>query len=122
MSELIIKIICRKIDNYLKNIDLSSERTTDSIIEKLKKESSLLIDEKIKDWGSKIEDLISDCISDNNIDDLLKIYEDKGLLAKTAYFLRQTSKKHFEDWLIRQLRNNGSLLQAIKEKLPKLED
>lgn len=82
----------------------------------------MLINEKIKDWELKVKELISNHISDNNIDDLLKVYENKGLLAKTTSLLRQTYKESFEDWLIRQLRNNGSLLQAIKEKLPKLED
>lgn len=82
----------------------------------------MLTNEKIKDWELKVKELISNHISDNNIDDLLKVYENKGLLAKTASLLRQTYKESFEDWLIRQLRNNGSLLQAIKEKLPKLED
>lgn len=37
LNKFVIKKIRRKIDNYLKNIDLSSEITTDSIIEKLKK-------------------------------------------------------------------------------------
>ena len=61
-------------------------------------------------------------IFDNeNIDGLLYIYENKGLLAKTASILMGTSKSNFEGLLMRKLKEpNNSLLQAIKSVLPEL--
>ena len=64
---------------------------------------------------------IQACINNEDIDGLLCIYENKGLLAKTASILAGTSKSNFEDWLMRQMQvPNSSLLQAIKAILPEL--
>ena len=68
-----------------------------------------------------MRDEIQECIKNEDIDRLLCIYENKGLLAKTASILASTSKSNFEGWLMRQLKvPNNSLLQAIKSVLPEL--
>jgi ABC transporter, ATP-binding protein-related protein len=64
---------------------------------------------------------IQKCIDHQDIDGLLEIYEDKGLLAKTASILRDARKSDFENWLMRKLKvPNNRLLQAIKSVLPEL--
>ena len=63
---------------------------------------------------------IQACINNEDIDRLLCIYENKGLLAKTASILKNARKSDFENWLMRQMQvPNSSILQAIKAVLPK---
>lgn len=82
---------------------------------------SALINSKINEWISEMKNEIQKCIDNENIDGLLYIYENKGLLAKTASILMGTSKSNFEGLLMRQLKvPNNNLLQAIKSVLPKL--
>ena len=89
--------------------------------DKLISEVSVLTDSKINEWISKMKDEIQRCINNQDIDRLLYIYENKGLLNKTALILKSTRKPDFENWLIRQLKvPNSSLLQAIKVVLPEL--
>ena len=88
---------------------------------KLIYEVSFLTDSKINEWISEMRNEIQAYINDEDIDGLLCIYENKGLLAKTASILAGTSKSNFEDWLMRQMRStNNSLLQVIKSILPEL--
>ena len=82
---------------------------------------STLTNSKINEWISEMKNEIQKCIDNENIDGLLYIYENKGLLAKTASILMGTSKSNFEGLLMRQLKApNNSLLQAVKSVLPEL--
>ena len=121
LEEFVIKRIHRRIDTYLKNIDLSSTQNSNEMKGKLIYEVSFLTDSKINEWISEMRNEIQACINNEDIDGLLCIYENKGLLAKTASILAGTSKSNFEDWLMRQMRStNNSLLQVIKSILPEL--
>ena len=121
LEEFVIKRIHRRIDTYLKNIDLSSTQNSNEMKGKLIYEVSFLTDSKINEWISEMRNEIQAYINDEDIDGLLCIYENKGLLAKTASILAGTSKSNFEDWLMRQMRStNNSLLQVIKSILPEL--
>ncbi|WP_311418274.1 hypothetical protein [Haemophilus parahaemolyticus] len=89
--------------------------------DKLISEVSALINSKINEWISEMKNKIQKCIDNENIDGLLYIYENKGLLAKTASILMGISKSNFEGLLMRKLKEpNNSLLQAIKSVLPEL--
>ena len=82
---------------------------------------SALTNSKINEWISEMKNEIQKCIDNENIDGLLYIYENKGLLAKTASILMGISKSNFEGLLMRKLKEpNNSLLQAIKSVLPEL--
>ena len=82
---------------------------------------SALTNSKINEWISEMKNEIQKCIDHQDIDGLLEIYEDKGLLAKTASILRDARKSDFENWLMRKLKvPNNRLLQAIKSVLPEL--
>lgn len=114
----------RKIDNYLKNIDLSSTNSNDEIKNKLISEISNLTDTKINEWINEMKTEIETCLNKNDIDSLLRIYENKGLLAQTAHVLKDVPKKDaFKDWLIRRLKISDShLLKVIKDILPNLSN
>ena len=121
LEEFVIKRIHRRIDTYLKNIDLSSTRNSNEMKDKLISEVSFLTDSKINEWISEMRNEIQTYINDEDIDGLLCIYENKGLLAKTASILKNARKPDFENWLMRQMQvPNSSLLQAIKAVLPEL--
>ena len=121
LEKFVVKRIHRRIDTYLKNIDLSNTQNSNEMKDKLISEVSALTDSKINEWISEMRNEIQACINNEDIDGLLCIYENKGLLAKTASILAGTSKSNFEDWLMRQMQvPNSSLLQAIKAILPEL--
>ena len=121
LEEFVIKRIHRRIDTYLKNIDLSSTQNSNEMKDKLISEVSFLTDSKINEWISEMRNEIQAYINDEDIDGLLCIYENKGLLAKTASILKNARKPDFENWLMRQMQvPNSSLLQAIKAVLPEL--
>ena len=121
LEKFVVKRIHRRIDTYLKNIDLSNTQNSNEMKHKLISEVSALADSKINEWISEMKNEIQKCIDNQDIDELLCIYENKGLLAKTASILMCTSKSNFKDWLILQMRvPNSSLLQSIKAVLPEL--
>ncbi|WP_304106526.1 AAA family ATPase [Haemophilus parahaemolyticus] len=121
LEEFVVKRIHRRIDNFLKKIDLSDVQNSNKMKDKLISELSNLTNSKINEWISEMRNEIQACINNEDIDGLLCIYENKGLLAKTASILAGTSKSNFKDWLMRQMRStNNSLLQVIKSILPEL--
>ena len=78
---------------------------------------------KINEWISETRNEIETCLNNNDINGLLRIYENKGLLAQTASILRNTRKPDFESWLMRQLKlSDSNLLLAIKQILPTLRN
>ena len=120
LEKFVVKRIHRRIDNYLKNIDLSNTQNIKEIKGKLTSEMVALTDSKINEWISEMKDEIQECINNQDIDRLLYIYENKGLLNETALILKSTRKPDFENWLMRQMKvPNSSILQAIKAVLPK---
>ena len=121
LEKFVVKRIHRRIDTYLKNIDLSNTQNSNEMKHKLISEVSALADSKINEWISEMKNEIQKCIDNQDIDELLCIYENKGLLAKTASILLCTSKSNFKDLLMIQMRvPNSSLLQSIKAVLPEL--
>lgn len=121
LEKFVVQRIHRQIDTYLKRIDLSDTKDSDDMKDKLISEVSALINSKINEWIYEMKNEIQKCIDNKNIDELLYIYENKGLLAKTASILMGTSKSNFEGLLMRKLKEpNNSLLQAIKSVLPEL--
>ena len=121
LEKFVVKRIHRRIDTYLKNIDLSNTQNSNEMKHKLISEVSALADSKINEWISEMKNEIQKCIDNQDIDELLCIYENKGLLAKTASILKNARKPDFENWLMRQMQvPNSSLLQAIKAVLPEL--
>lgn len=121
LEVFVAKRIHRRIDAYLKNIDLSDTQNSNDMKDKLISELSALTNSKINEWISEMKNEIQKCIDHQDIDGLLEIYEDKGLLAKTASILRDARKSDFENWLMRKLKvPNNRLLQAIKSVLPEL--
>lgn len=121
LDQFIVKLIQRRIDNYLKNINLSSGKSSNDMKELLVSEISALAKCNIDMWILKIRNKIQGCIEQQDLDELLTIYENKGLLAKSASILKGVRKDEFENWIIRVLNNkDNNLINVIKNKLPVL--
>lgn len=121
IDQFAISLVRRKIDNYLKNIDLSSEKTSDNMKNLLLHEISNLTECNIENWISEIKNKIQWYIEQQDLDALLAVYENKGVLAKSASVLKGVRKDEFENWIIRTLNiNNNNFIEVIKNKLPVL--
>lgn len=123
LEKFAIKLVKRKIDNHLKNIDLSSLSSSEEIKNQLLQAMNDLQHSKIDEWVEQIKEKLQNCLDNDNLDELLTIYENKGLLNQTALLLKSTRKPDFESWLARHFKNqNSKLIQVIKQKLPNLDE
>jgi hypothetical protein len=104
----------------LKKIDLSSAHN----IEKLQEEYSS------RTGGMDIEGIatarigaIQQAISEQDLPKLLRLYDNKQLLALAATHLKGCRKDRFEGWVARCLRNNSNpgLTSALRACLPEIE-
>lgn len=70
----------------------------------------------------KLKNKIQWYIEQQDLDALLAVYENKGVLAKSASVLKGVRKDEFENWIIRTLNinNNNNFIEVIKNKLPVL--
>ncbi|WP_298046322.1 AAA family ATPase [uncultured Cardiobacterium sp.] len=122
LNKAIMKKVQRNIDGYLKKIDLSSSSNTESMKKEISKKVKTLFESKIDEWISEIRDKLNECFKNKDLDGLLQIYENKGLLSQTASLLKDTRRKKFEEWLMRQLKTKDSeLLKELKNNLPTIE-
>ncbi|MFU2079550.1 AAA family ATPase [Avibacterium endocarditidis] len=120
-EQLVIKRVQQNIDDYLKKVDVSESTTSETMKKQLVSAINNLTEKMIETWISDMGYKIQECLDSENIDELLTIYENKGLLSKTASLLKSTRKDEFEKWLMRKLKEkDSSLLQAIKQVLPSL--
>ncbi|WP_301099204.1 AAA family ATPase [Otariodibacter sp.] len=122
LDKFVIKRTQRKIDKYLKEIDLSENQSGNDMKNLLISKVNDLTNNQIEKWISEMKNEIESCFTHEDINKLLEIYENKGgLLNKTASILRGTKKDNFIDWLMRHLKNqNSELLQVIKQNLPNI--
>ncbi|MFZ7143671.1 AAA family ATPase, partial [Avibacterium avium] len=120
-EQLVIKRVQQNINDYLKKVDVSESTTSETMKKQLVSAINNLTEKMIETWISDMGYKIQECLDSENIDELLTIYENKGLLSKTASLLKSTRKDEFEKWLMRKLKEkDSSLLQAIKQVLPSL--
>ena len=122
LNKAIMKKVQRNIDGYLKKINLSSFSNTEDMKNEISEKIETLFESKIDEWVSEIRDKLNECFKNKDLDGLLQIYENKGLLSQTAYLLKDTHRKNFEEWLMRQLKTKDSeLLKKLKSNLPTIE-
>ena len=115
----VVRHTARRIDRFLKRIDLSDAEN----VQDLEQRCRLVMDSlDIGMLSSEAEKQIQDATDDNDLVALLKHYDNKGLFALAAKHLKNTNAKSFEGWLERVL-DNGSvpkLDKAIRKCLPKI--
>lgn len=113
-----VQMYCkRRIDRLLKRIDLSNSASIEEIKNSyIEKTQGLDIDSIANERRSKL----NLAIENRNLEDLLSIFDNKGMLAKSASRLKGTGKVQFESWLVRILTNdpNGGIVNALRTVLP----
>ena len=117
-TPIVVQYCRRRIDRTLKKIDLSEAKDV----------ATLAADYAAKMGGLDVSalakmasDAIQKSITERNVPELLKWYDNKGVLS-IACKAKNTTKVLFEQWVVRALRNNTApdLSTAIQEILPNI--
>ncbi len=113
---VVMRYCRRRIDRTLKKIDLSGAADAPTLASDYSKETSAL---DVLVLAKLATDSINKAIVEKNCSELLKWYDNKGILS-IACKAKNTSKPQFEQWLVRALQNNTvpNLSQAIRMALP----
>ena len=119
IEDVVLRYCRRRIDRTLKKIDLKAASTTADLA-KLYSERTDALD--IKAIADEARGRIDDAVSRSDLSTLLAIFDSKTLLALAARHLKSTSKKEFESWLTRVMRDPKAekLKTAIISILPKI--
>ncbi len=109
----------RQIDRMLKKIDLSAAADTATLIALYTAETGAL---QIQQLADARRNAINQAIAVRDLPALLKLYDNKGLLAVFANAVKGTNRKSLESWLTRNLRNQKipPITQAFQALLPQI--
>jgi hypothetical protein len=113
----IVKRYCqRRIDRTLKNIDFSDTIDVAALASAYKAKTSAL---DVTALAEMVTDSLKRAVSEKNVFELLKWYDNKGILS-IASKAKNTTKTLFEQWIVRALRNNSApdVSNAIRKVLP----
>jgi energy-coupling factor transporter ATP-binding protein EcfA2 len=115
-DSIVMRYCRRRIDRRLKKIDFSNAADIATLAADYKTKTETLDIEGLANMAS---DRIQKAIADRNIAELLKWYDNKGVLS-IACKAKDTSKTLFEQWIVRALRNNSApgVSTAIRNVLP----
>ena len=118
IDAVVMRYCRRRIDRFLKHIDLSEASTVPDIKKQCDRQIAKLDIEAI---AKQAKTRIEDAVRDKDLPKLLANYDNKGLMALAAKHLRNSKLKDFESWFTRILRNNiePALVTAINNFLPK---
>jgi hypothetical protein len=110
----------RRIDRLLKKVDLSTASNVADITAEYGRQTAAL---NIADIAQKAKVRINEALRDGDLPKLLANYDNKGMLALAATYLKRSKLADFESWLIRVLRNNKvpALVTAIRNSLPVIQ-
>lgn len=110
----------RRIDRFLKKIDLSGNNNISDIVTKYSEETNSL---NIVDIANFVKNRISEALQDDDLPKLLTYYDNKAMMALASRYLKSSRLVDFESWLARVLRNNKvpALTTAIRRILPTIQ-
>ncbi|AQR64854.1 ABC transporter ATP-binding protein [Aquaspirillum sp. LM1] len=116
---VILRYCRRRIDRALKKIDLSNASDVNNLSRVYKEKTGSL---DISTLARNADDAIQKAISEKNVAELLRWYDNKGILTLVAK-VKGTTKDKFEQWVVRIMRSNTDLAvaNAVKSKLPILQ-
>ncbi|MHC5306491.1 AAA family ATPase [Bartonella sp. LJL80] len=114
------RYINRYLHANLKNIHISEKSNDDNIEDYVIKQT---YDLKLNDVISQFKNDLDTAIKNRNLTDVLKLYDNKGLIKDAASVLRSCSKDAFLSWLMRTLKSdqNTALVKVIKAILPTIK-
>lgn len=117
VKPVIQRYVLRRVDRALKGLDLSGNRTIDEIDAAYRERAQGV---EIPSLARELEAQIATAVADENVPELLKLIDNKGLLAHAASCLKNTRRDAFESWLVRSLLGDKELRlrAALKQVLP----
>lgn len=120
VENVVVRYCRRRIDRLLKKIDLSDSETVVALSEKYSQKTQSL---NIENIAQEATTRINQAIENKDIELLLSIYDNKGMMALAAAHLKSCRLNDFESWLVRVLRNNNvqGLIDTIQDTLPEIE-
>ena len=120
VETVVMRYSRRRIDRFLKTIDLAKASTVLELKAEYRRRTGELDVEAI---AQQAKSCIDEAIRDGDLRKLLSIYDNKGLMALAAKYLRRSNLRAFKSWLTRALRTNTvpTLVAAIANCLPKIE-
>jgi len=122
VNKLVILHCQRKIDSALKSVEFEGNNNLDEFFASYQQSMSKL---DIEELANNIRADIEAVIESKDLEELLAIYDNKGLLALAAQHLRNNRKNAFEQWLTRILRDevrSTELINALKAVLPNISE
>ncbi len=120
VDAVVTRYCLRRIDRFLKKIDLSGNTNISDIVTKYGDETNSL---NIEDIARLAKNRISEALRDDDLPKLLANYDNKGMMALAAVYLKSSKLADFKSWLARVLRNNKvpALTTAIRQILPTIQ-
>ena len=120
VESVVMRYSRRRIDRFLKTIDLATASTVHELKAEYRRQTNQLDVESI---AQQAETCIDEAIRDGDLTKLLSIYDNKGLMQLAATHLKRSKLPAFKSWLTRALRTNTvpTLVTAIAKCLPKIE-
>lgn len=120
VENVVIRYCRRRIDRLLKKIDLSDSETVVALSEKYSQQTESL---NIEGIAQEATARINQAIENKDLELLLSIYDNKGMMALAATHLKSCRRNDFENWLVRVLTNNNvqGLIDTIQDILPEIE-
>jgi hypothetical protein len=100
----VLRYCRRRIDRTLKTLDLGTAPDVSVLASEYATKTSAL---NVAELAKMAEDNIRKAIAERNVPDLLRWYDNKGILG-IACKAKDTTKSQFEQWLVRALRNNSA--------------
>lgn len=117
VKPVIQRYVLRRVDRALKGLDLSGNRTIDEIDAAYRQRTQGV---EIPKLARELEARIATAITNKDVPELLKLIDNKGMLAHAASCLKNTRREAFESWLVRSLLGDKEprLRAALKQVLP----
>jgi len=117
-APIVMRYCRRRIDRTLKQIDFSAAKDVAALASDYATKTAGI---DVITLAKKASESIEKSIAEKNAPELLKWYDNKGVLG-IACKAKDTTKTYFEQWVVRALRNNTAphLSNAIREVLPTL--
>jgi len=120
VDAVVARYCLRRIDRFLKKIDLSESADVFEIASKYSSKTNAL---NIADVAQRAKNRINEAQQNSDLPMLLANYDNKALMALAAKHLKGMRLTDFESWLTRILRNNKlpPLTTAVRNILPKIQ-
>jgi hypothetical protein len=109
----------RRIDRTLKKLDFSDAKSVSALASDYEEKTTAL---DVHELAKSLTKNLENAISDRDVAELLKWYDNKGMLG-IACKAKGTTKTQFEQWIVRALRNGSAPLvfEAVRSVLPSLK-